>query len=103
MKISRDALDEYARLNAERKVLDKQSRTLAARCKQIEKAVHEQLEAAGKSACKRFGYQLALIEGRPSIAWKDAFIRECGAEKADELQKAAEVPIKVTITAPTTQ
>jgi hypothetical protein len=100
MKITREELDEYARLNTERKAIDKQSRTLASRCKQIEAAVEEQLIADGKNACKRYGYQLALVEGRASIAWKDEFIRECGSEKVAALQAAAPITTKVTITAP---
>jgi hypothetical protein len=100
IKILREELDEYARLEAERKVLDRQSRTIASRCKQIEAAVKEQLEADGKQSAKRFGYLLALVDGRASVAWKDAFIREVGQEKANELQEAAEPSVKVTITAP---
>lgn len=100
MKITRDELDEYARLNAERKDLEKQARTISVRCKQIEAAVLEQLQAAGKQQCKRFGYQLAIIAGRATVAWKDAFVRECGAERAAELQAAAEATSKVSITPP---
>ena len=100
IKIAREELDEYARLEAERKELDRRSRTIGTRCKQIEATVREQLEADGKQAAKRFGYQLALVDGRASVAWKDAFIREVGQEKANELQEAAEPSVKVTITPP---
>jgi hypothetical protein len=100
IKITREELDEYARLETERKALDRQSRTIATRCKQIEQSVKEQLEADGKQTAKRFGYQLALTEGRAPVAWKGAFIREVGQEKASELQEAAEPSVKVTITAP---
>ena len=92
IKIARQELDEYARLEAERKELDRRSRTIGTRCKQ--------LEADGKQAANRFGYQLALVDGRASVAWKDAFIREVGQEKANELQEAAEPSVKVTITPP---
>jgi hypothetical protein len=102
MKITRDQLDEYARLTAERKELDKRSRTLSDHCKQIEKQAQEELEAAGKLSCKRFGYQLALISGRVSVPWKDHFIREVGTERANALQNAASenAPHKITITPP---
>jgi len=100
IKITREELDEYARLETERKQLDRQSRTIAARCKQIESAVREQLDADGKQSAKRFGYQLTIEEGRGSVAWKDAFIREAGQEKATALQEAVETTYKMKITPP---
>lgn len=102
MKISRDELDEYARLNAERKELEKQARTISVRCKQIESAALDQMQADGKQACKRFGYQLSIVPGRATVAWKDAFVRECGSERASELQAAAEPTEKISITPPST-
>jgi hypothetical protein len=100
IKITREELDEHARLEAERKELDRKSRTLAARCKQIEAAVKEQLDADGKQSAKRFGYYLTIEEGRGSVSWKEAFIKEVGQEKASELQEAVETTYKVKITAP---
>ncbi len=98
--ISLDELDEYARLDRERKQLERQSRTIATRCKQIEQTVRDQLEADGKTSAKRFGYQLALVDGRATVAWKDAFIREVGQDRASELIESAEPSVKVSITPP---
>lgn len=100
MKLTREELDEYARLNAERKELEKQARTISVRCKQIEAAALEQMQASGKQACKRFGFHIALVPGRVTVAWKDAFVRECGSDRAAELQAAAEPTEKITITPP---
>ena len=100
MKITREELDEYARLDAEIKSLEKQARTLAVRRKQIESAALTQLLASGKTQCKRFGFSLALVKGRATVAWKDAFVRECGAERATELQAEALGSDKITITPP---
>jgi len=43
----------------------------------------------GKAHLVRYGYRLSVIEGRASIAWKQAFIEECGPEKAAALVDAA--------------
>ena len=100
IKISREDLDEYARLNGERRALERQARTLGERCKEIEAAVLQQMKASGKQIAKRYDYTLALIDGRATVAWKDEYIKAFGIEAATELQSQAVAPQKVTITAP---
>ncbi len=98
--MSREELNEYKTLTTKRKELDRESRTLKSRCDQIEAKALAQLKAAGKQSAKRFGFVLAIIAGRASVAWKEAFIKECGPEKATALQEGATATEKCAITPP---
>lgn len=100
MKITRAELDEYAQLDAEIKAVEKEMRTLAVRRKQIAAAVLEQMIAGGKAQRTRYGYSLQLVEKPGSVAWKDLFVRECGAETAAELQAEAPTKHAIVITPP---
>jgi hypothetical protein len=55
------------------------------------------LEDSGKTAAKRQGYLMTLIEGRAVVQWKDAYIDACGPLAADELQKHAPRSVKVSV------
>ena len=99
-KITRDELDEYARINAERKDLDRKSKNLETREKQIVAKAMAELKAAGKSHVVRYGYALSLEKGRASVSWKDAYVDACGAEAATVLQEAAIGKEKAVITVP---
>ncbi len=101
--ITRAELEEYQRLNSERLELDRKSRTLESRCKQIELKAFEQLKAAGKQSAKRFGFVLAIERGQARVEWKGAFIKEVGSEKASQLQAAAVGKEKCGITPPAAQ
>ena len=102
MKITRAELDEYAQLDAEIKAAEKAMRTLSVRRKQIVAAVLEQMTDGGKAQRTRYGYSLQLIEKPGSVAWKDLFVRECGAELAAEVQADAPTKHTVIITPPAT-
>lgn len=96
--ISREDLDEYREINTERKELDRRSRALAKRCKQVEAQVLEQLQDAGKTSAKRFDYTLTLTDGRPSVKWQDQFILVAGPDEAQRLIAEADTPQKAVIT-----
>lgn len=100
LKISREELDEYAGLLEEKRKLDQRVSTIEKRIKQIITAAHAQLEAAGKSNATRYGYTISIVDGRATVAWKEAFIEACGADAATALQEAAVAKPKCVITPP---
>ncbi len=87
--ISAEELAEFCRLDAERKDLDRQSRLLAKRQDQIRTHCRAVLDGLGKTDLVRYGYRLSIVEGRATVAWKDAFIEQLGPEAAAELVDAA--------------
>lgn len=87
--MKRETLEEFQRLDAERRDLDRRSRALKERCDQILDEVKTDLEKDGKTSAKRFGFLLNLVAKSATVSWKDAFIREVSAERAAELQAEA--------------
>ena len=89
MAITREELEEYQILQAERKALDRKSKTIEAREKSILEKVHAEVMASGKHQIIRFGFGLVLEPGRASVPWKEAFIKACGTTAATQLQEQA--------------
>jgi hypothetical protein len=69
--------------------LQRQAKAKETEAAQLEAEFAAELKATGKPSIKRFGFTLAWIKGKCSVAWKEAFLKECGNEKATALQKAA--------------
>ncbi len=88
-KITKEELAEWQDLNAKRLELEREARTLEKRCDQILEKAADVLRESGKQSIKRFGFALAWVAGKASVSWKDAFVSECGPDKAAELQKKA--------------
>lgn len=101
-KLTKEELDEWREKNARRLELDRESKALDERCKQILAKATDLLKESGKASIKRFGFTLAWIAGRATVAWKDAFLKECGSDKAAELQAEAakNVEKKISVTPP---
>ena len=47
----------------------------------------------------RGDYRVQLVDGRPTVSWKDEFVREAGAERAADILKLAPVPKKIEVVA----
>lgn len=101
----RDDLDEYARLEAERKTLDRQSKTLKDRCEQLAALFRTELESKGKTNHKAFGYTVSLVDGTASVSWSKEYLAAMGPAKVDELKAAAALnaPKRLVVTIPTNE
>lgn len=95
--IKKEELEEFLKLEAERKELEQKARSIAKRTKALHDHFKVHLEAKGKSSLVRCGFRLTLVEGTPRVAWKEEFIKLEGPLKADELMQAAERPMKVNV------
>ena len=102
MKITADELKEWQRLDGERRELERKANTIKERCEQIRDKAAGVLKESGKQSIIRFGFTLAWQKGRAVVSWKDAFLSECGPEKASKLQDEAAKNAKqsLSITAP---
>lgn len=89
MSITREELEEYQLLNAERKSLERKAKALEEREKMIIAKAHAELTASGRNQIQRFGFGLILEAGRANVPWKEAFIKECGPAAANKLSEAA--------------
>lgn len=89
MKITADELNEWQKLDGERRELERKANVLKERCEQIKEKAAAVLTESKKQSIIRFGFTLAWGKGRAVVAWKDAFLLECGPEKATLLQDAA--------------
>lgn len=89
MSITREELEEYQLINAERKALDRKAKALEEREKKIIAKALAELIASGRNQIVRFGFGLILEAGRANVAWKEAFIEARGPAEAAKLQEAA--------------
>jgi hypothetical protein len=96
-KVTKTEIEEYLELEQERKELERKARTIARRTSALAAHFTEEVEASGKTAITRSGYRLSLVDGRAYVSWKDEFVRECGALKADEILQAAPVKKKLDV------
>lgn len=98
--IGEDQLAEYVDLTARAKALESEARTLRKRADTLKSHFRKVLEAIGKSRITRLGYVLALVPGRVTVAWKDAYIELAGADAAAELQAQATPSMTLQVTPP---
>lgn len=96
--ITAEELQEWESLESEISELQRRARALGSKRDQIKSKAMEQLQAAGKTAVKRLGFNITIAFGRASVAWKDAFVREVGAEAAAKLQAEARVTETIKLT-----
>lgn len=89
MAIKKSQLTKWQTLESERLELQRQVKAKETEVELLEKEFAAELTATGKPSIKRFGFTFAWIKGKVSVAWKEAFIKECGEAKANELQTAA--------------
>lgn len=87
-KPTKAELQQYVELSAKRKELDRQSRLLETAEKSLkEKIFAWVIENAGVKRCvKLWGYLCRLATRPGRVAWKEAYVAECGAEAAADLQ-----------------
>lgn len=102
MAIKKEDLEEYRDCNAKRLKLEREAKTLKARCDQLSEQFAFDLTASRKQSVIRHGFTLAWIAGRATVAWADAYLRECGPDKAAALkaEAAKSVTQKLSITVP---
>ena len=89
MAIKKSQLTKWQTLESERLELQRQVKAKETEVALLEREFENELAASGKPSIKRFGYMFAWVKGKVSVSWKDAFIKECGEDKANELTKAA--------------
>lgn len=102
MAIKKEDLQEWQRCDSKRKEFEREAKTLKDRCDQLAATFETELKASGKQSIVRHGFTLAFVAGRATVAWADAFLRECGADKAAALkaEAAKSVSQKLSITVP---
>lgn len=85
-------LEEYLRLQEERKALARQSADLGKQLAGLASKITAFVRAEGGSdrTVIRSGYVLALKSKKGSVAWKAEFVRLAGEEAAEKLIAAAE-------------
>ncbi len=89
MAIAKQKLERWQECETQRLELQRQAKVLETEKTQLEAEFEAELKATGKQSCKRHGWLLAYIQAKVNVSWKDAFIKECGAEKATALQEEA--------------
>lgn len=96
-KLTRERLDKYRELKAEKREMDRRSRTIDAELKQVEADALEVLSESGKSSLVRCGHRLTLLAGRVYVNWREEYIRAEGADAAEAIIAATEPPQRVEI------
>lgn len=96
---TRDELEEFLVVETERKQFEREARTLLKRSKALAGRFRAYLAEIGKTSVKRQGHRLQLIDGRVYVAWKDAFIAECGEEKARDIEAETPASQQLLVTA----
>jgi hypothetical protein len=101
-KITKKELQEFQEANEKRLKLNREAKALEERCKQILARAFDVLTESKKQSLKRFGFTLCMIAGTAKVAWKGAFIKECGADAAKALtdEAAKSAPMKAAIVPP---
>lgn len=79
-------------LNQQRLQHDREARRLAKAAKELSETILESLQADGRDSVRRGDYVAEVGEGRAYVAWKAAYIEECGEQAAERLLQAAERP-----------
>lgn len=92
--IKKDELEEWKKLEDEASELAQKAKTLRDRQKQLEEKFETTLRDSGKQSIKRHGFLLSWQPGRASVQWAAEYLKECGAEKANALKKAAAEDVK---------
>jgi len=96
---TRAELEEFLQLQADRQKHDRESRQLKSRENALAAGFRAYLEQLGKASVKRHGHRLQLVDGAVRVSWRDAFILECGPDRAAALQDAAPPTKKLVVTA----
>lgn len=88
-RLTKEALKRYRELRDKKSAIEREARTIGKELDQIAELCLAELTSAGKDSIRRHGFQLSLVEGRATVAWKDEFIRVAGAEEANLIQASA--------------
>ncbi|XZE35859.1 hypothetical protein SH501x_001403 [Pirellulaceae bacterium SH501] len=89
MPIKEEDLLEWQTLDEEASELTRKAKTLRDRQSQLEEKFAVELKKSGKASMKRLGFLLAWMPGRATVQWAAEYLKECGAEKANQLKQAA--------------
>ena len=92
-------LERWFELNKKRQELEREARALEKEKDLLSVEFEADLIAADKDSLVRGKYRVALIDGRPTVAWKDEFVRGLGAEAANLLVQSAPVKKRVVVVA----
>lgn len=104
VKLSRKEVQSYLdlnrrRLDAQRQVDNLEKELQPYKTKFTAYLQQEAELVDGQRSLTKFGAILRLKQVAGSVRWKDAFVAECGAERALELQKAVTPSERLEVTA----
>jgi|GEM_PF-3765340 len=102
--LKKESLQEWQSCDLRRRELDREAKTLKDRCDQLAEEFAAELTKSKNPSIVRHGFTLAWVAGRATVSWADAFLRECGPDKAQALkaEAAAKTTQKLSITVPRT-
>ena len=95
--IDAETLRAWHERDQRRKDLERQARQLKVENDQVAGEIKAALEEEDKSEVRRGDFRARLVPGRPTVPWKEEFIRALGADAAAEVLAAAPVPLQLTI------
>jgi hypothetical protein len=99
---SRERLDEWAKLEAERLRVQREAKDIRAKQQAIEEEAFAYAEANADATrvvvCH--GYRLKLEEKRASVKWKDEFVRVASHEEAETIIASQETWEELEIVPP---
>jgi len=89
LTIEQNQLTEFLSLEAERKALEQKARAIAKRTDALKAHFKTFLGELDKQSVTRHGFRITIVDGRPSVSWKDEFIRVAGPIAADDVLTSA--------------
>jgi len=102
-QITAEQLEDYAKLEEQRKELDRQSRAIAKQQGILADHFKIALEAANKQTLTRGAFRVSLVESKCSVSYKDELIKQIGplevAKLADEAPTKTKVVVEATAAA----
>lgn len=99
MNITPADCQKWIDLEARRLELEREARKAESDRDLLSKQFQAYLDEMGATSLKRGKFDIAIVDGRPSVAWKDEFVKVAGAEKASALSASATGKKKIQVTA----
>lgn len=96
-KITAEKLERWYELNQKRQELEREARQFDKERELLSTEIKAALEADGKYSVLRGRFRVSLVDGRPTVSWKDELVKIAGADRAAELVAAAPVPKRVQV------
>lgn len=100
-QITAEQLEDYVRLEEQRKELDRQSRAISKQQGILTAHFQIALEAAKKQTLTRGAYRVSLVASKCSVSYKDELIKVIGPLEVAKLADEAPTKTKVVVEATT--